>query len=85
MKECAKVGCSNMFEPTVKWGHETQYCSRSCANSRQFSDEEIAEVLKESVSIYAALKALKMSSHGNNYKRLRRIIKELEINIDYTV
>lgn len=37
IKKCPKEGCPNWFEPTKKHGYETKYCSRSCANSRNFT------------------------------------------------
>lgn len=54
-------------------------------SGKRYTDEEIAQALKESISIYAALKSLKMSTHGNNYKRLKRIIKEFGIEIEDTI
>lgn len=45
------------------------------------TDEEIIKVLKESKSFYAALKTLKLSTHGYNYNRLRRLAENNQINL----
>ena len=37
MKKCLK--CNKDFVPTVKHGYETKYCSKSCSNSRKFTQE----------------------------------------------
>lgn len=39
LKQCPREDCPNSFEPTIKHGYETKFCSRSCANSRQFTQE----------------------------------------------
>lgn len=50
-----------------------------------YSDEEIIEALKNNVSGYKAMVSLGMNPHGENYKRVRRIIQEYKLTLDYSV
>lgn len=45
MKLCPK--CNKEFEPVIKHGYEPKFCSRKCANSKAWSDED---KLKKSLS-----------------------------------
>jgi 5-methylcytosine-specific restriction endonuclease McrA len=50
-----------------------------------YSDEQIIKALKENTSGYSAMKSLGMNPHGGNYVRVRRIIKDYNLELDYTV
>jgi hypothetical protein len=64
MISCPK--CNTPFNPNGKWGLK-KFCSRSCANSKSFSDES---KLKKSNSALANLKSGKTSMPDNKGKQL---------------
>lgn len=49
---------------------------------QKYSDEEIADVILTEDSLYKVLLKLGMNTHGGNYTRLRRIIKERNLRPD---
>jgi protein-arginine kinase activator protein McsA len=51
----------------------------------QYTDEQVIQALKENTSGYNAIKSLGMNPHGGNYVRVRRIIKEYNLELSYTV
>jgi hypothetical protein len=52
---------------------------------RTYTDEEIIEALLKNTSGYSAMKSLGMNPHGGNYTRVRKIIKDYKVAINYTV
>ena len=50
-----------------------------------YTDEEIIQALLSSTSGYQAMKSIGMNPHGGNYFRLRKIIKDRNLNLQYTV
>ena len=49
---------------------------------KKYTDDEIVEVLLTEDSLYKVLLKLGMNTHGGNYTRLRRIIKERNLRPD---
>jgi hypothetical protein len=52
---------------------------------KQRTDGEIAQMLLKADSGYQTLIKLGMNPHGGNYKRLRRVAKEHNLNLNYTL
>jgi hypothetical protein len=50
-----------------------------------YTDDDIVASLMRNTSGYAAMKDLGMNPHGGNYTRLRRIVKEKSLNLQYNI
>jgi 5-methylcytosine-specific restriction endonuclease McrA len=61
------------------------YKNRNCKTGMLYTDEQIIDALKNNISGYAAMKSLGMNPHGGHYVRFRRIIREQNIILPYTV
>lgn len=72
--------CPNCHQqtPTYKGKHRK-------TGKTMYSDQDIILALQENSSAYAALRSLGMSTHGKNYLRLRSIIKENNVDLNYDV
>lgn len=65
--------------PTYKTGNNPK------PGKKKYSDEEIVAALKSNTSGYQAIKSLGMNPHGGHYKKIRRLIAELGLELPYTV
>jgi hypothetical protein len=52
------------------------YCNKKGKNQKLISDEEFFKALKESISIHAALKKLKLSPKAGNYSRALKLMNK---------
>jgi len=80
-RENLRLICPNCHSQTetYKVGNNKQ------AGGITYSDKQIITALKENTSGYSAMKSLGMNPHGGNYVRVRRIIKDYNLELDYTV
>lgn len=80
-RENLRLICPNCHAqtPTFKVGNNKN------PGGIRFSDEEIIESLKANTSGYTAMKSIGMNPHGGNYVRIRKIIRQYELDLDYTV
>jgi len=53
-------------------------------NLKRYSDEEVMNALQLHDSAYKAMKFLGMNPHGGNYVRLRNIVKQYDLKLNYT-
>jgi len=78
-RENLRLICPNCHQqtPTYKGRNNTQ--------ATRVTDEQVITSLLASKSGYESLKRLGMNMHGKNYEKLRRIIKQHNVEIDYIV
>lgn len=65
--------------PTYKVGNNKNI------GKKTYSDIDILDSLRRNVSGYTAMKDLGMNPHGGNYTRIRKLIRESKIQLNYTV
>ena len=53
------------------------------AKGKRYSDAEVIIALKNSDSVYSALNSLGMNLHGGNYTRVRKIVKQYDLKLNY--
>lgn len=80
-RENLRLICPNChaLTPTYKSGNNKQL------GKRTYSDDEIINALKSNSSGYTAMKSIGMNPHGGNYTRVRKIIKQHNLILNYTV
>ncbi len=59
------------------------YKNKNSGKEKISTDAEIIDALLSSESVYNALKSLNMNLHGGNYTRIRKIIKQYNLKLNY--
>jgi Zn finger protein HypA/HybF involved in hydrogenase expression len=65
--------CKRLFEPTIKYGYKTKFCSKSCANTRTFSEE--AKLKKKNKSILWYQNLSEEANVSSNHVKSQKIKK----------
>lgn len=58
------------------------YKSKNTTN-KKYTDDQIIEVIKQSISIYDVCKRLNLNPHGRNYARITNIAKKYDLKVNY--
>jgi hypothetical protein len=71
--------CPNCHSLTPTWR------GRNVANKKNISDEEMIEMLIKTRSLHRTLISFGMTPKGGNYKRVKRLVEENNIEIDSSI